>query len=373
MPAEAKPGTVLAVATVRRAGGAEVVLLRMLRRLAERGWRVRLATPGPGPLRVAAEEAGFAATGPVPVGRMARGSVAALGGALALAKLARRERADVLLLNGRLTQRLVPGAALARKPVVLFLHDVMGPGDASRLWGRRWFWRTARSVLVPSDAVGRMLAALGVDPGIVRNARVAVELDPPEPATVPEWADENGEVVGYVGRIEPDKGTLDLVRAAPGILARRPEARIVIVGGDDFGSDPAYARAVRDEAARTDRVVLAGPQPDAHRLMRYFDVLAFPSHREAGATAAAEALAAGVPVVGADTGGMAEVVLEGRTGRLVPVGDPAALADAVVQVLESPDRDEMGREARRHAELFSAERSADVVEGALLDALAANP
>jgi glycosyltransferase involved in cell wall biosynthesis len=359
---------VLAVATVRGLGGAEVVLLRILKRLVERGLAVTIATPGPGPLRDAAHADGIpVARASVPAGRMRRGSLAAVAGCAAVAALARRMRADVVLLNGRIGQRLVPGAALAGLPAVVYLHDLLRPGDGSRLWRRRWFWRTVRSILVPSDAVGRSVAALGADPAIVRTARVAVELDPPAPERIPAWAGD-GEVVGYVGRLEPRKGVIDLVRAAPAILSRRPRARVVIVGGDDFGVHPAYARAVREEAraaALDGRLVLAGAAPDAHTLMRYFDVLAFPSREEPGGTAAAEALAAGVPVVAADTGGMGEVVIEGRTGSLVPAGDPAALAEAVVAILERPDRDEMRRRARAHAELFSAERSTDVVEEAL--------
>jgi glycosyltransferase involved in cell wall biosynthesis len=350
---------VLAVATVRGMGGAEVVLLRILRTLAERGLHVALTTPGNGALRDAARAQGLrVARLPVPAGRMRRGSLAALGGCAALAALVRRERADVVLLNGRLGQRLVPGAALARVPAVVYVHDLLSPGDGSRLWRLPRYWRTVRSVLVPSD------------PAVVRTARVAVELDPPPPAKVPEWAGE-GEVVGYVGRIEPRKGAIDLMRAAPAILARRPRARIVVLGGDDFGLHPGYAAAVREIAPPNGRVTFAGPTPDAHALMRYFDVLAFPSREEPGGTAAAEALASGVPVVAADTGGMSEVVIEGRTGRLVPAGDAAALADAVVAVLERPDRQEMARHARTHAELFSAERSADVVEAALREAAGA--
>jgi glycosyltransferase involved in cell wall biosynthesis len=176
--------------------------------------------------------------------------------------------------------------------------------------------------------------------------------------------------VGYVGRIEPRKGTIDLMRAAPAILAARPSARIVVVGDDDFGIDPAYADEVRELAgdpALQGRVELLGSVPGAHRLMPWFDVFAFPSLQEPGGTVAAEALSAGVPVVATEVGGVPEVVGDPGTGRLVPPADPDALAAGVVDVLADPDRAGMTRRAREASRAFSAERSADVLEEALWD------
>jgi len=362
------PGRLLAVSQVRRPGGAEVILLRVLARLCERGWSVLLATPGPGAVREAARAKRIPVTRvPVSAGRMARGSLAALGGAAALAVLARRFGAEAVYLDGRLTQRLVPGLALARVAALVHVHDLLGPADGSRLWDRWPFTRWVGGMMVDSRAVGARLEAHGFDPATIHNVRVAVELDRPRAEPAPAWVHDGEERVGCVGRIEPRKGTLDLLRAAPELLARRPRARIVVVGDDDFGVAPGYLREARRLAADPalgGRVELVGARPEAHRLMGWFDVLAFPTREEPGGTVAAEALAAGVPVVASNVGGLPEVVTDGRTGRLVAPGDPSALAAALAETLAG-DRVAMAAAARQDARRFSAERSADVVEEAL--------
>jgi glycosyltransferase involved in cell wall biosynthesis len=104
----------------------------------------------------------------------------------------------------------------------------------------------------------------------------------------------------------------------------------------------------------------AGWIDDAAGLMRRLDVLVAPSHDEPFGTVLAEAMAVGTPVVATRVGGLAEVVDDGVTGRLVEPGDPAALAAAVQEVLAR--RDGMSAAARRHARQFGADAYADRVE-----------
>jgi glycosyltransferase involved in cell wall biosynthesis len=179
-----------------------------------------------------------------------------------------------------------------------------------------------------------------------------VELDPPDVA-VP-WIDGDGPVVGFVGRIEPRKGVLDLVEAAPAI--RAGGARVVIVGDDPYEPDSRYLAQVRASG----EVEHAGWVDDAAGLMRRLDVLVAPSHQEPFGTVLAEAMAVGTPVVATRVGGLAEVVEDGVTGRLVEPGDPAALAAAVREVLARSG--EMSAAARTHARQFGADAYADRVE-----------
>ena len=145
-------------------------------------------------------------------------------------------------------------------------------------------------------------------------------------------------MIGFAGRIEPRKGVLDLLRAAPAVLEHRPDARFVLAGGGELERDSGYRAEV--DAARADlgdRVTMLGPVPDATALMPWFDVLAVPSLREPFGTVAAEALAAGTPAVVTDSGGMKEYVTE-RCGAVVPPSDPAALAAALLAVLDRAPR-----------------------------------
>jgi glycosyltransferase involved in cell wall biosynthesis len=134
--------------------------------------------------------------------------------------------------------------------------------------------------------------------------------------------------------------------------------------------DDGYEAQVRAEAAELgDRVIFTGHAEDARALMSWFDVLAVPSLEEPFATAAAEALAAGTPVVATRSGGVEEYLVPGETGELVPVGDPGTLGAAINGVLGRTD--DMEAACVAAVERFDAERvTADVASafGEALDA-----
>jgi glycosyltransferase involved in cell wall biosynthesis len=329
----------LAVAPVTHAGGAETGLLRLLSRLQSRGWHVTLTTPGGGPLRDAALDAGHDWTA-LGVGGLAPGT-----GAPAVASWARIRRlaraAGVVYLNGSVCGRLLPALSASGARRVLHVHDIVSRVPR--------FWRLADVVLADSGAVASELHGL-------RSHIVycPVEADPPL-AEAP-WPVTDGPVVGFVGRIEPRKGPLDLVRAAAAIRRSHPAARVVVVGEDPYGSDPAYTRQVI-QAPEVEHVPWIGNAPG---LMRNLDVLVLPSYQEPFGTVLAEAMAVGTPVVATRVGGLPEVVQDGVTGRLVPPGDPEQLAAAVIEVLAR--RDSMGAAAHEGAKRFYADAYADRVE-----------
>jgi len=334
----------LAVAPVDHPGGAEELLLRSLPRLARRGWSVTLTTPGHGPLRERALAAGLRWRA-LPVGGLARGA-----GARAVASFPRARRlsarADVVYLNGTVCGRLLP--ALAGRRTVLHVHDLVTRVPR--------FWRLASTVLVPTRAVADRLGPLGR-----RAYVVGCPVEPDPPAVPPPWRPDGRPVVGFVGRIEPRKGPLDLVRAAPRIAAASG-ARVVVVGDDPYGSDPAYLAEVK--GAR--EVEHFGWVDGGAGLMGALDVLVAPSREEPFGTVLAEAMAAGTPVVATRVGGLAEVVEDGVTGRLVAPGDPDALAAAVLEVLGR--RAQMGAAGRARAARWHADAYADRV-AALLEAV----
>ncbi len=106
--------------------------------------------------------------------------------------------------------------------------------------------------------------------------------------------------------------------------------------------------------------------PDGAAVMRHLDVLVAPSRQEPFGTVLAEAMAAGTPVVATRVGGLAEVVADGVTGRLVTPGRPDELAAAVLEVLAARER--MGAAAHERAQRFGADAYADRVEAILLAA-----
>jgi glycosyltransferase involved in cell wall biosynthesis len=251
----------------------------------------------------------------------------------------------VVYLNSGVSARVLPAL---RRPgsrrgyrVVLHIHDMV-----KRVPG---FWRRADIVLAASEAVARRLDELA--PQVVYPP---VDLDPP--SVEPPWPAGDGPVIGFVGRLEPRKGALDLVLAAPAIKRGAAGARIVVVGDDPYESDVDYTDAVRHSPQ-----IEHYPWVDnAPGVMRHLDVLVLPSHEEPFGTVLAEAMAVGTPVVATRVDGLPEVVVDGVTGRLVAPGDPEALAAAILDVLSR--RDEMGAAAREHARRFATERHIEQVE-----------
>ena len=112
----------------------------------------------------------------------------------------------------------------------------------------------------------------------------------------------------------------------------------MIVRGPALEADREYERRVLEMAGSMgETVVVTGPDDEARGLMPWFDVLCVPSLAEPFGTVAAEALAAGTPAVVTDSGGMPEYVTPGRSGEVVPPGEPEQLAAALERVLaEAP-------------------------------------
>lgn len=335
----AVPRRILALTPVSEPGGAEVCLFRLLSELSVRGWRVTLTSPGQGRVRDHALAAGYNWYA-LPLGGLRRGE-----GARAIASWPRARllagRADVVYLNGTVCGRLLPALPSGYARRVLHVHDMVN--RVPRIW------RRADVVLAASLAVADRLT--GLRPHVVYGP-----VDPDPPRAAAPWPPGDGPVIGFVGRIERRKGPLDLVRAAPAIKRGAPGARIVIVGEDPYGSDPAYTRAVATAPA-----IEHYPWTDnAPGVMRHLDVLVLPSYREPFGTVLAEAMAVGTPVVTTRVDGLPEVVRDGVTGRLVAPGDTRALAQAVLEVLAR--RDEMSAAARRHGLSFATVDYADHVE-----------
>lgn len=348
---------VLAVAQAAELGGAELVLPRLAPALAREGVDLEVAIPAEGGVARACREQGLTVHR-LPSGPLRRGGWprAVLAWPRARA-LVRRTRPDVVWLNGIVPQRLVP--ALGGTPALVYLHDLVDHRPAQ--WRSPRFWRAVRLVACASDAVGHAAAAAGAPRERLRT--VPAPADAAEPAARPDWADGR-PVIGFVGRIEPRKGVLDLLAAVRELLPRVPELRVVLVRGPALDADRDYERRVLDAVSGLgESAVVLGPVDDARELMPWFDVLCVPSLVEPFGTVAAEALAAGTPAVVTDSGGMPEYVVPGRSGEVVPPGEPAALAAALERVL--PRAAEMADAAREDAARFATESVARRMAGLL--------
>jgi len=279
-----------------------------------------------------------------------RRAIAPVGDAAAvieLLRLFRRLAPDVVHTHA--SKAGVLGRAAARAAgVPVVLHSVRGwsfyaapPGPL------RWLAiaceRWAARLSVAQIAVSRAVAADGLRAGIGADRpyvviRSGIDLAAfARPAAIAARADlgipAGATVVGAVLALVPAKAPLDLVAVARRLLRSGRDVHVVVAG--DGPLRPALTAAIAG-AGLAGRFHLLGARRDVAALYPLFDVVVLPSRWEGLPRVAVEAVAAGVPVVATDVGGVGEVVIPGVTGRLVCAGDVAGLADAVLAVLADP-------------------------------------
>ena len=181
-------------------------------------------------------------------------------------------------------------------------------------------------------------------PDAQARAEIRAELDIPAAA----W------VVGTVGRLAPEKAQTRLIEALAQALT--PERQLILVGDGPERAALEAARSALGERARF--VHLVGARRDVPRLLAALDVFSLTSKTEGLPLVIPEAMAAGLPVVSTDVGGIATVVEEGRTGFLVPSGDGGELAQRFDRLASNRAlAEDLGRTGRvRALERYSAER-----------------
>ena len=180
-----------------------------------------------------------------------------------------------------------------------------------------------------------------VRPGAGAAMRARLGIDPAAP------------VIGMVGRVSRQKAQDVLLHAARLVLDRCPNVAFLIAGGTQEPDFEADVRALVGELGLSSHVRFAGHVADVASLYAALDVLAAPSRWEGYGLVLTEAMAAGVPIVASDLGAIREVTGDGAAADLVRPDDPAALARALVDVLERPmwaeNLAERGRALARNA------------------------
>jgi glycosyltransferase involved in cell wall biosynthesis len=228
---------------------------------------------------------------------------------------------------------------IARRPVVLELHDLVRPGLGRTVL--RGAVRLASSTLAVSRAVAD---TVGGNPGRVRVVPQAVDPErfhpgPPDASWRARLSSRPDEpIIGVVGRIDPEKGIRTVVRAVSMLAGPAGHSHLAVVGAAAL-DDGTYETELRAEAAHLlgDRARFVGPVEDVPALLRSLDVLVNASTSEPFGLTVLEAQACGVPVVGTDAGGIPEFVTDGETGLLVAPNRPEALADALSRLLGAPE------------------------------------
>ena len=190
----------------------------------------------------------------------------------------------------------------------------------SRGAARRFAWLPDQKKNIIYNGVNTSLFTLGRDNRIFRET-FSIK--------------EEQTVIGYVGRLSPEKGLEVLLDAMAEIAADRNDISLVIVGkGPMDYTGRLHLRASRNSL--DDRVFFAGYHQNLQEVYPSFDLLCLPSFTEAFNRSIIEAMSCGLPVIATGVGGNDEAVADGESGYIVPPGDPVALAGAIRKLTDDP-------------------------------------
>lgn len=290
------------------------------------------------------------------------------------------QKMDALLVSGLRHEAYVTlGQARLTGPTTLLLA---GEGDLAweqtATFGRRIGarCREASSIIAPSEALADELAAAGYRREAITVIPRRVALPPPRSPKLREEAQEALAAANYdlvatdtttvalaVGRLDAEHRFGDLVRAWRIVSARKPSARLWIIG-DGPDRDSLY-RQISDLDQRF-RVLIPGTFDGLDELLQAADLLLAPGGYKAPPLAMLQAMAAGLPVVAANTDGLREHL--GSGGLFTPIGDFKAIAAQVLKLLDDPALAiSLGAAAREQAQasptqLDEARQYADLIQ-----------
>ena len=218
-------------------------------------------------------------------------------------------------------------------------------------------YKMADSVIVQSHAGRKSLSRLGVREK-TQTVHNGIEIERIEKRSKEEathrWFDEEIPVAVSVGRLVPSKGYENLVKTLSVVNGVTPLRLLLIGDGPLRGKIDSKAR----ELGVGDKIDFTGSVPNPHKYAVKCDIFICSSLFEGFSNSLLEALALGLPIVSTDHDfGASEIIENGKSGILVPVGDPEKMAETVLRLLQDKTlATKMGEEARKRAREFSVEK-----------------
>jgi glycosyltransferase involved in cell wall biosynthesis len=335
----ARPLRLLLVVDSLDIGGAERHVVHLAEGSQQQGHRVTLACSAGGPFLAVAEKLGIQVR-PLLARRVKRRLSWAY--AWQLARHVRQQRYDVVHAH---IYASAAAAALALQgtgiPLIVTEHtEAYWRGRKERLISCLIYGRAARLIAVSHSIRQRLIDEDGVVPSRITVIPNALPLSPHTRATGEEDPvrllprRDRAPRIGVVARLQPEKGVGVFLQAAAQLVQQGLTATFVVTGdGPQRNELEALARRLGLQR----HVEFLGSRPDGPAIISQLQVLVVPSVANEGTMLVVlEALAAGVPIVATDVGGIREQIEHGREGLIVPPNDAAALTAAMARLLQDP-------------------------------------
>ncbi len=325
--------------------GTEAHILELARGLRTLGVEAVIGCPSPAALATRASAEG------IPVVTIQKGGLIDRPAIAAIATMLRSGQCDIVHAhNGR--TRLSTAIALSQvgQGALVATQHFMEPNHATQAglkgtishYAHRWVNRNVAHTIATSNAVRAALLQRG-ESTPERCSVIPHGISAPLPAEPSERVSDrcdlgvkSGQMLIFcASRLEAEKG-VDILAEAFATLAGEFPNSVVLVAGD--GSQRPQLEALLRARGISDRFRLLGFRTDVQTLMARADIMVLPSLKEAFGLVLVEAMAAGLPVVATMSGGPAEIVIDGESGLLIALSDPAALANALRTLLTNPQQ-----------------------------------
>lgn len=352
-------------------GGQELRILTEMEGMARRGHRLHLVAPANAQIVAAARARGLSVEAlPIEWKR--------LPGLVAMRRWLARRRAEFDVINAHSSTdawlAALACATLPKSPALVRTRHLSTP--VNRLPTTRWLYQRATSHLVVTGEAlkTRLVHHNGYDPATITSVRTGIDLArfrPQERAAMRAQCGVDARPsVGIVATLRDWKGHDDLLEAWRELKASVPGWQLLVIG--DGPRRAHLERRVRELELDTD-VRFTGNRDDVPAWLACLDIAVLPSYGDEGVPQSLmQAAACGLPSVSTPVGAIAEAVINGETGLLVPPRDPRALARALATLMNDRAlRERMGRAARAYAQThFGLDAMLDAME-AIFDRAAA--
>ncbi len=271
-----------------------------------------------------------------------------------LAIFFRRQRTDIVHVNGSYQFKIAIAAFISSKPIVWHLNDTrMNP--LVYLIFRKLLFRLADGFIVAGQKVSEYyLDGLSLKGRPVTEIHAPVDVSVFKPSAASSDVQKEGIVISTVSGINPDKGVEYFIRMCAAVGRIHENVKFFIAGAQ-LDSQKEYARSIfsliKELDIPPDRLEFVGLVDDVPGFLDKSDICVFTSINEASPTSVWEALSMGKPVVSTDVGSVSQHIQDGVSGYVVPVKDVDAICDRVFELINnSQARIEMGKKAREVAE-----------------------
>lgn len=234
---------------------------------------------------------------------------------------------------------------------------MLGMRGALYRWLDLWLMRRFDQLLAVSHATKAEMVTAGVAPQRIEVLHNGIDTEEwaPDPQRVTLRAElgipASAPVLGYVGRIMPEKDLVTWLQAAAQAGQRHPDAQFVLVGEGNNTETLSQLQQLAQALGIAERVHFPGYRSQLLPVYSAFDLFVMTSRREGLPNSILEAMALGLPVVTTDVAGTKELVAHGKTGFVLPQGDVEGIAQAMLTMLDHIElRQTMGRAGRQRVE-----------------------